>query len=286
MDIDAKRDLIEPDHPDISVARQCELLGLPRSTYYYRSLGESEENLHFMRLLDEKYTADPYYGIRRMTAWLRSQGYRVNHKRVARLLRKMGLEAIYPKPPTSASHPEHRVYPYLLRGVWITRVNQVWSTDITYIRLRSGFVYLVAVMDWYSHYVLSWALSITMDVSFCLEALNEALRRAQPEIFNSDQGAQFTSTDFTGRLESAGIRISMDGRGRALDNVFIERLWRTVKQEEVYLKDYRTPREASQQLETFFIRYNEYRQHSSLGYQTPATVYAGKAKGTFPSLLI
>ena len=188
LDIDAKRDLIEPDHPDISVARQGELLGLPRSTYSYRSLGESEENLHLMRLLDEKYMADPYYGIRRMTAWLRSQGYRVNHKRVARLLRKMGLEAIYPKPRTSASHPEHRVYPYLLRGVWITRVNQVWSTDITYIRLHSGFVYLVAVMDWYSRYVLSWALSITMDVSFCLEALNEALRRAQPEIFNSDQG--------------------------------------------------------------------------------------------------
>jgi putative transposase len=239
-----------------------------------------------MRLLDEKYTADPYYGIRRMTAWLQSQGHRVNHKRVARLLRKMGLEAIYPKPRTSVPHPEHRVYPYLLRGVWITRVNQVWSTDITYIRLHSGFVYLVAVMDWYSRYVLSWALSITMDVSFCLDALNDALRRAQPEIFNSDQGAQFTSIDFTGRLESAGIRISMDGRGRALDNVFIERLWRTVKQEEVYLKDYRTPREAVQQLETFFIRYNEHRQHSSLGYQTPATVYAGKAKGTFPSILI
>jgi putative transposase len=208
-----------------------------------------------MRLLDEKYTADPYYGIRRMTAWLQSQGYRVNHKRVGRLLRKMGLEAIYPKPRIAAPHPEHRVYPYLLRGVLTTRVNQVWSTDIkvsltpdvTYIWLHSGFVYLVAVMDWYSRYVSSWALSITMNVSFCLEALNEALRCAQPEIFNSDQGAQFTSNDFTGRLESAGIRISMDGRGRALDNVLIERLWRTVTQEEVY---------------------------------------AGKAKGTFPSILI
>jgi putative transposase len=247
LEIDAKRDLIEPDHPQISIARQCELLGLSRSTYYYHSLGESSENLHLMRLLDEKYTDDPYYGIRRMTAWLRSQGYQVNHKRVARLRRKMGLEAIYPKPRTSMPHPEHRIYPYLLRGVPVTRVNQVWSTDITYIRLHAGFVYLVAVMDWYSRYVLSWALSITMDVSFCLEALNDALNRAQPEIFNSDQGAQFTSTDFTGRLESAGIRISMDGRGRALDNVFIERLWRTVKQEGVYLKDYRTPREATQQ---------------------------------------
>jgi putative transposase len=188
-----------------------------------------------MRLLDEKYTETPYYGIRRMTAWLQSEGYPVNHKRVARLLRKIGLEAIYPKPRTPVPHPEHRVYPYLLRGVWVTRVNQVWSTDITYIRLHSGFIYLVAVMDWYSRYVLSWAVSITMEVGFCLEALNDALSRAQPEVFNSDQGAQFTSHDFTGRLESAGIRISMDGRGRALDNVYIERLWRTVKYEEVYI---------------------------------------------------
>ena len=286
LGIDVKRDLIEPHHPQISIARQCELLGLPRSTYYYHSQGESPQNLHLMRLLDEKYTDTPYYGIRRMTAWLRNEGYNVNHKRVARLLRKMGLEAIYPKPRTTVPHPEHRIYPYLLRGVEVNRTNQVWSTDITYIRLHSGFIYLVVVMDWYSRYVLSWSLSITMDVSFCLEALNDALSRAQPEIFNSDQGAQFTSTDFTGRFESAGIRISMDGRGRALDNVFIERLWRTVKYEEVYLKDYRTPREAAQQLETFFIRYNEHRQHSSLGYQTPATVYAGKARGTFPSILI
>jgi putative transposase len=236
LEIDIKRNLIEPDHPEISIARQCELLGLPRSTYYYRLLGESEANLCLMRLLDEKYTEDPYYGIRRMTAWLRSQGYRVNHKRVARLLRQMGLEAIYPKPRTSLAHPEHRIYPYLLRGVEVNRTNQVWSTDITYIRLHSGFIYLVAVMDWYSRYVLSWALSITMDISFCLEALDTALSRAHPEIFNSDQGAQFTSIDFTGRLASAGIRISMDGRGRALDNVFIERLWPTVKYEEVYLE--------------------------------------------------
>ena len=286
MEIDAKRDLVEPHHPHIRIARQCELLGLPRSSYYYPAHGESLENLHLMRLLDEKYTDTPYYGIRRMTAWLRSEGYNVNHKRVARLLRQMGLEAIYPKPRTSVPHPEHRIYPSLLRGVWVTKVNQVWSTDITYIRLHCGFIYLVAVMDWYSRYVLSWALSITMDVGFCLEALNDALNRAQPEIFNSDQGAQFTSCDFTARLESAGIRISMDGRGRAMDNIFIERLWRTVKYEEVYLKDYRTPREAAQQLERFFIRYNEHRQHSSLGYQTPATVYAGTAKGTFPSILV
>lgn len=286
MEIDAKRALVEPTHSQLSIARQCELLGLPRSTYYYHAHGESPENLHLMRLLDEKYTETPYYGIRRMTAWLQSEGYNVNHKRVARLLRKMGMEAIYPQPRTTVPHPEHRIYPYLLRGVWVTRVNQVWSTDITYIRLRSGCIYRVAVMDWDSRYVLSWALSITMEVGFCLEALNDALSRAQPEVFNSDQGAQFTSTDFTGRLESAGIRISMDGRGRAMDNIFIERLWRTVKYEKVNIKDYRTPREAAQQLADFFIRYNEHRQHSSLGYQTPATVYAGKAKGTFPSILI
>jgi putative transposase len=232
-----------------------------------------------MRLLDEQYTQTPYYGTRRMTAWLRSQGYAVNRKRVTRLLRTMGLEAIYPKPHTSQSHPTHRVYPYLLRGVPITRVNQVWSTDITYIRLHGGFVYLVAVMDWFSRYVLSWALSITLDVGFCLEALEQALGVATPDIFNSDQGAQFTSLEFTGRLAAAGIQISMDGRGRALDNVFVERLWRTVKYEEVYLKDYTTPREATQQLGRFFVRYNEQRQHQALGYQTPAGVYYSRSGG-------
>ena len=265
--------MIEPAHPQISIARQCDLVGLPRATYYYYAHGESAENLALMRLLDEQYTDTPYYGIRRMTAWLQSQGYGVNHKRVARLLRTMGLETIYPKPRMSQPHPAHRVYPYLLRGVPITRVNQVWSTDITYIRLHGGFIYLVAVMDWFSRYVLSWAVSMTMDVGFCLEALDEALERARPEIFNTDQGAQFTSLDFTERLTAAGIQISMDGRGRALDNVFVERLWRTVKYEEVYLKDYETPREAMQGLGTFFVRYNERRQHQSLDYRTPAAVY-------------
>jgi putative transposase len=228
-----------------------------------------------MRLLDEKYTETPYDGMRRMTAWLQSQGYPVNRKRVARLMRTMGLETLYPKPHTSQSHPAHRVYPSLLRDVPITQVNQVWSTDITSIRLHSGFIYLVAVMDWFSRYVLSWAVSITMEVGCCLEALEEALGRATPDIFNSDQGSQFTSLEFTGRLAAAGIRISMDGRGRALDNGFVERLWRTVKQEEVYWKDYRTPREATQELDRFFVRYNERRQHQSLNYRTPAAVYFG-----------
>ena len=217
-----------------------------------------------MRLLDEQYTATPFYGVRRMTAWLRTQGYTVNLKRVSRLMRQMGLETIYPKPRLSAAHPDHRIYPYLLSGVPITRVNQVWSTDITFIRLQAGFVYLVAVMDWFSRYVLSWALSITMDVRFCLEALEQALRVSKPDVFNSDQGAQFTSVDFTRRLNQAGIRISMDGRGRALDNVFVERLWRSVKYEEVYLKDYGTPREAIQGLEAYFAFYNGERLHQSL----------------------
>jgi len=269
--------LIEPEYPQISIARQCDLVGLPRSTYYYHTQGESAENLTLMRLLDKQYTDTPYYGVRRMTAWLRRQGYHVNHKRVARLMHTMGIEAIDPNPHLSQTHAMHRVYPYLLRGVPILRVNQVWSTDITYIRLQGGFLYLVAVMDWFSRYVLSWAVSITMDVDFCLEALDQALEVARPEIFNTDQGAQFTSNDFTGRLVAAGILMSMDGRGRALDNVFVERLWRTVKYEEVYLKDYETPREAIQGLGTFFVRYNEWRQHQALGYQTPASVYFGSS---------
>jgi len=272
---EAKRGFIEPDHPQLSVARQCALLGLSRSSFYYRSQGESAENLYLMRLLDEQYTQTPFDGVRRMTVWLRQQGYAVNTKRVARLLHTMGLETIYPKPRTSQPHPGHRVYPYLLRGVPITRVNQVWSTDITYVRLHGGFVYLVAVMDWFSRYVLSWAVSIIRDVGFCLEAVDQALGVATPHIFNSDQGAQFTSLEFTGRLAAAGIHISMDGRGRALDNVFVERLWRTVKYEEIYLKDYGTPREAIQGLEKFFQLYNRQRPHQALGYQTPAAVYFG-----------
>jgi putative transposase len=232
LSLDAKRELIEPAHPQISMARQCALLGVPRATYYDQAQGESSENLQWMRLRDAQYTQRPSYGTRRMTAWLQSPGSVVNRKRVTRRLRTMGLETIYPQPPTSQRHPAHRVYPYLLRGVALTRGNQVWSPDSTYIRLPSGFVYLVALMDWFSRSVLSWALSITMAVGFCLEALEHALGVAPPETFNSAQGAQFPSLDFPGRLESAGSRMSLDGRGRALDNVFVERLWRTVQYEE------------------------------------------------------
>lgn len=226
-----------------------------------------------MRRIDEQYTRTPFYGIPRMTEWLRAHGEAVNHKRVERLMGLMSIQAIYPKPHLSKSAPHHRVYPYLLRGVEIARVNQVWSTDITYIRLRQGFLYLVAILDWFSRYVVSWQLSNSLETSFCLSALNEALEQAQPEVFNSDQGSQFTSREFTGRLEAAGISISMDGRGRVFDNIFVERLWRSVKYEEVFLKDYRAVRDAELGLARYFDFYNRERLHQSLQYQTPASVY-------------
>jgi putative transposase len=274
LSVDTKRQLIEVDHPQLSVRRQCALLGLPRSSLYYQPCERSDETLHLMRLLDAQYTATPFYGIRRMTAWLRTQGYGVNHKRVAHLMRQMGIAAIYAKPKLSQATVGHTIYPYLLRGVKVTRVNHVWSTDITYIRLHQGFVYLVAVIDWFSRYVLSWALSVTLDGQFCREALTQALHHGgRPDIFNTDQGVQFTSSDFTSLLTHAGIQISMDGRGRALDNVFVERLWRTVKYEEVYLKDYTTVREARQGLDQYFTFYNHERLHQALGYRTPAAVY-------------
>ncbi len=252
------------------------MLGLARSSYYYQPMGETEENLHLMRLLDEQYTRTPFYGILRMTAWLRTQGYAVNEKRVARLLRLMGLEAISPKPRLSVADPNAHRYPYLLKGLTIERVNQVWSTDITSIRTTRGFVYLVAVIDWFSRYVLAWEVSVTLEVNVCLDALERALKMARPEIFNSDQGGQFTSHEFTRRLEAACIRISRDGRGRALDNIFVARLWRSVKYEEVYLTDYDTVPTAVQNLKAYFTFYNQERLHQSLGYLTPAAVYSNQ----------
>lgn len=226
-----------------------------------------------MRLIDEQYMRTPFYGRRRMTAWLRRQGHEVNEKRIARLMALMGIEALYPKPRLSKPDPGHRRYPYLLRHLKVVRPDQVWATDITYIRLRGGFIYLVAVTDWFSRYVLSWEVSVTMEVDFCLSALDWALRQQHPEIFNSDQGSQFTSEAFTSRLLSAGVRISMDGRGRALDNVFVERLWRSVKYEEVYLKEYANVREAIAGLGAYFRFYNCERPHQALGYRTPESVY-------------
>jgi len=259
-----------------SIRRQCELLSLNRSSLYYQPVGESEENFGLMRLLDEQYTRTPCYGVLKMEAYLRSLGYEVNIKRVRRLLRKMGLEAIYQKPNTSKPNPEHKVYPYLLRGLVIDRCDQVWSTDITYVRLASGFVYLVAVIDWHSRYVLGWALSTTLDADFCIETVASLLEHRTCEIFNTDQGSQFTTPRFTLPLLDKGIRVSMDGRGRALDNIFVERLWRTVKYEYVYLQDIQTVQEAWLGLRDFFLFYNNERFHQSLDYRTPAQIYLGE----------
>jgi putative transposase len=267
--------LVEVDHPELSVRRQCELLGLNRSTLYHKPMGETAENLRLMRLIDAQYTACPFYGSRKMTAWLEQRGEEVNRKRVQRLMRKMGLEAIYPKPRLSTAGRGHKVYPYLLRGVKVERPNQVWSTDITYAPMREGFMYLAAVLDWYSRYVIGWRLSNTLDGSFCLEMLEDALRSGKPEVFNTDQGVQFTAEAFTGRLEAAGVAVSMDGRGRALDNVFVERLWRTVKYENIYIQGYESVPELQRGLKRYFGFYNEDRLHQGLGYQTPGAVYRG-----------
>ena len=248
--------------------QQCELMGLARSSCYYRPADESPENLALMRAIDEQYLRTPFYGSRRMAKQLD-----VGRERVQRLMRLMGIMAIYPKHRTTRAAAGHKIYPYLLRNVAIERPNQVWSSDITYVPMRHGFVYLVAVIDWYSRYVLAWRLSNTLDGRYCLEALDEALALRRPEIFNSDQGSQFTAAAFTARLISAGIAISMDGRGRALDNVFIERLWWSVKHEEVYRKEYATVWEAEDSLAAYFRFYCHERMHQALNYQTPAAVY-------------
>jgi putative transposase len=252
-------------------------LGLCRSSLYYEPKGFSQQNLLLMRLIDEQYTRRPFFGSPKITDWLRKQGHLVNHKRVERLMRIMGLAAICPKRRLSQPAPGHRIYPYLLRDVKVVRVNQVWSTDITYVRLARGFVYLVAIMDWFSRYVLAWEVSTTLDTGFCVSALDWALALGvQPEIFNTDQGSQFTSEEFTRRLIDRCIQISMDGRGRALDNVFVERLWRTVKYEEIYLNDYRDVDAAVEGLKRYFEFYNRERPHQALGYRTPEEVYRGK----------
>jgi putative transposase len=265
--------LIDRDHEVVSVRRQCELLGLSRSTLYYEAVPETAENLALMRRIDEQYLRTPFYGSRRMAIALRSTGHEVNRKRVQRLMRVMGLEAVYPKPRTTFAGKGHRVYPYLLRGLDITRPDQVWSTDITYVPMRCGFLYLVAVLDWYSRQVLSWRLSNSLDGEFCVEALQEALGQGRPQIFNTDQGVQFTSAVFTGVLEQAGVAVSMDGKGRALDNVFVERLWRSVKYEEVYLHAYEDGTACYGGLARYFSFYNRERPHQALGYRTPWEVY-------------
>ena len=256
--------------------QQCELLGLNRSTAYYTPAEETKENLWLMRRIDELYLKTPFYGSRRMTDSLRHEGFLVNRKRVQRLMRLMSIEAIYPRPRTTESIAEHRKFPYLLRGREISKPNEVWAADITYIPMASGFMYLVAIIDWHSRYVLAWRLSNSLESSFCVDVLEEALSQRRPEIFNTDQGVQFTSRVFTNRLEAAGVKISMDGKGRALDNVFVERLWWSVKYEHVYLHDYTSVRLLHAGLGKYLNFFNHERRHQSLGYQTPWDVYRGE----------
>lgn len=268
-----RRAMINREHPQLSLVSQCALLGISRASVYYRPAQPRAEDLELMARMDRQYLKTPFYGSRRMTVWLRTQGHQVNRKRVRRLMQLMGLEAIYRRPNCSKPSPGHKVYPYLLRGLEINRVNQVWATDITYIPMARGFLYLVAIMDWHSRYVLAWRLSNTLEVDFCLEALEEALRMGRPEIFNTDQGSQFTSEAFTGRLLAQGIQVSMDGRGRCTDNVFVERLWRSVKYEEVYLKAYQHGSEARRGIGAYLAFYNQERPHQALDYRTPGQVF-------------
>ncbi len=262
-----------PEDPDCMIEHQCKLLGLSRSTYYYEPCYDDAFNLAMMRAIDQIFMAYPFYGKRRISAVLKSRGHEVGVDLARVLMKRMGLEAIYPKPNLSKLHPGHKIYPYLLREVEIERRNQVWSTDITYLPMRNGFLYLTAVIDWYSRYVLAWRLSNSLDGIFCREVLQDALKKGTPDIFNTDQGAQYTSIEFTKILIEAGIKISMDGRGRALDNVWVERLWRTIKQEEVYIRDYVDGLDAHRSLEKYFDFYNEERLHSSLGYVSPGVIY-------------
>jgi len=268
--------LVEHDGSELSVMMQCELLSLNRSGLYYAPRGADERELSIKRRIDEVYTACPFYGIRKITAQLRADGLLVNHKAVARHMQDMGLRAIYPGPNLSKRAQQHAVYPYLLKGLKIERPNQVWGVDITYIRLRSGWMYLFAVLDWYSRFVVGWALDLTLEIGFVLTAMQAALSSATPTICNSDQGSHFTSPLYTDLLTAANVQISMDGTGRALDNIFTERLWRTVKYEEVYLKDYASPREARSAIGEYLAFYNTQRLHQALDYQTPETVYFTK----------
>ena len=272
MTVKQRRQLIET-HKDISKWRQCELLGLSRSSLYYKPQGLSNYNLELMNLLDEQYTRTPFYGVLKMKEYLQSLGHEVNEKRVRRLLRMMGLEAVYPKPNLSRAHPENKIYPYLLRNVNINQINHVWSTDITYIRMKHGFVYLIAIIDWFSRYVLDWQLSTTLESDFCIETLSRVLEHGNCEIFNTDQGSQFTANAFINLLLANQIKVSMDGRGRALDNIFVERLWRTVKYELIYLREFNTVKEVKNALAEYFIFYNTERFHQALNYKTPAQIH-------------
>ena len=275
MSLAQRRRMVDREHPSLSIARQCALLGVARSSLYYRPREASGENPALMQAMDRQYLDTPFYGSRRMKVWLAREGIPVSRKRVQRLMRVMGLRAIYRSPRTSRPAPEHRVYPYLLEKIRVTRPNQAWAADITYLPMARGFLYLVAIMDWHSRYVVAWRLSNTLEADFCVDALKEALGQGQPEVFNTDQGSQFTSLEFTQVLRDHGVKISMDGKGRYTDNIFVERLWRTVKYEEVYLKAYANAAEARKELGAYFRFYNNQRPHQALGYRTPAEVFFG-----------
>ena len=274
MNTSEKWEYIDANHPNLSIVSQCRLLGLNRSSYYLEEeTDESAYNVLLMNLIDQEHTRHPFYGSRRMAAWLCTKGYSVNRKRVQRLMKQMGIEAIYPQKNLSKANPNHKKFPYLLRGLEIKSPNYVWSTDITYIKLLNGFAYCVAIIDWFSRYVVAWRVSNTLDTIFCLEALKEALGVGKPDIFNTDQGTQFTSLDFIGRLEKESIKISMDGRGRALDNIFVERLWRSLKYENIYLSDYQSVKEARLGIGEYFKFYNNERLHQSLDYRCPREIH-------------
>ncbi len=287
MSRERRKELVEPGDPGLSITKQCELLHISRSSWYYEAIGESELNLKLMRLIDKQFLETPYYGARQMARYLRRQGYWVNRKRVQRLMQKMGLMAIYQKPNTSKPHPEHTIYPYLLRGIEIREPNQVWCADVTYIPMRKGFLYLVAVMDWYSRRVLSWRLSNSLDADFCVEALKEALSKyGKPSIFNTDQGSQFTSKSFIQELRDAEVQISMDSKGRWMDNIMIERLWRSLKYECIYLHAFETGSEVRKGIEKWMRQYNEDRPHSSLDDRTPNEAYWKLPRAGYPVKLV
>lgn len=279
LDLQVRRGLIEPSHPTLSISCQCKLVNLHRSSYYFQAATESPENLKIMRLIDEKYTQHPFYGSRKLVPFLEENGLNVNRKRVLRLMRLMGISPVYPKPNLSKPDQGHKVYPYLLRDLPIVKPDQVWSTDITYIPMRGGFVYLTAVIDWFSRFVLAFELSNTLDSAFCIRALLSALGISQPVIFNTDQGSQFTSIDFTSVLKERDIKISMDGKGRAIDNVFIERLWRSVKYELIYLKEFDSVPHLYDELNNYFKFYNTERHHQALDNRRPVELYPSYSRG-------
>ncbi len=278
MSKEERRKMVDADNKEISISRQCELLGISRSCYYYKPKGESEANILYMKLIKEQFAITPFYGARKMTAHLRSLGYHVNYKRIRRLMKLLGLRAIYPQPDTSKPNKEHKIYPYLLRDMKISRPDQVWSLDITYIPMRKGFMYLIAIIDVYSRYIVDWELSNNLEKEFCIDTIKRSLKTSKPEITNTDQGSQFTSNDFVKTILDADVKVSMDGKGRALDNVYIERFWRSFKYEDLYLKSYEDGKELYGGIKAYVDWYNNTRPHAGIEYQIPAEKYMNEQR--------